>query len=356
MLYNKKCKYCSIDFFTKNKNKRFCNISCSNKYRHKNKPLREKFCVSCGKKIFYKNASKNLYCEECKKKKEIENIAKRKEEKNAIEQQTREFSKNGKTWKIIENTSNIYYNGSEWESNNYGKFKILEKLNKYRLRKNNIKDYIYYLCEFWDGSIVEINCQRIKDGQIKNCYSPSLFGVGYVGQGQWQTKMKGKNTKEYTLFKNILSRCYNNQNKNYKYYGEKGITLDKNLHNFQNFCLMISNLPNYDKWKHDKMEEWCLDKDFVCKKLNISPKIYSKETCIFITKKENTAEMINRNLLTGLTYVGIRVLDNYEEEFTNQNHFAKKWGLDNSHVNSCIHNKRERHKGWVFKIKKECEI
>lgn len=37
---------------------------------------------------------------------------------------------------IVENTSEIFYEGSEWDSNNFGKFKIKGKFEngKYRLR------------------------------------------------------------------------------------------------------------------------------------------------------------------------------------------------------------------------------
>ena len=48
----------------------------------------------------------------------------------------------------------------------------------------------------------------IKSGNVKDPYSPSVYWVGVVGT-KYPTMINGRNTKEYGLWQNMLTRCYN---------------------------------------------------------------------------------------------------------------------------------------------------
>ena len=93
-----------------------------------------------------------------------------------------------------------------------------------------------------------------------------------------------------------------------------------------------------------------LDKDILCQNMNISPKIYSPQTCMFISKKENISEATSRRNLTGLTYIGFSPEGN-EYEFKNQMEFALNHNLSNGLVSACINKTRDQTKGWTFKVK-----
>lgn len=253
-------------------------------------------------------------------------------------------------YKLIKNTSKVYFNGSIWKSNNCGQFKIIGKTNKYRIDKRGYKEYRYYLCEFIDSTVVEAKTSEIKLGKVRNPNYPSICNRGYLGEGEWKFYINQKATKEYSLFRGILNRCYNPKATHYKEYGGEGITLDKKLFNFQKFCNMIIHLPNYDKWKNDKDNTWELDKDILCEKLNIYPKIYSKNTCMFVLQKDNMSERNKRASITGDTYIGISP-NNIIYEFTNIRQFAREHNLYNGHIGRCIKGKANHHKGWTFKIK-----
>ena len=45
----------------------------------------------------------------------------------------------------------------------------------------------------------------IRNGKVKDPYSPSVFGVGIVGN-KYPSKVNGVKTKEYTLWCNVLGR------------------------------------------------------------------------------------------------------------------------------------------------------
>ena len=259
-----------------------------------------------------------------------------------------------KEYKSIENTSKVYYNGSKWESNNCGEFEIIEKTDRHCVDKRGYKEYKYYLCKFKDNTIVEARNSEIKIGKVRNPNHPSLCNIGYLGEGKWEFYINQIATKEYSLFRNIIERCYNPKYTSYINYGGVGITLEKELHNFQKFCNMISQLSNYNKWKNNK-GNWELDKDELCEELNIHPKIYSKNTCKFILQKDNISERNKRVSTTGLVYIGISP-NEIEYEFTNIREFAKKHNLYDTHIGKCIKGEAKQHKGWIFKSKNLFEI
>lgn len=257
-----------------------------------------------------------------------------------------------KQYELIDNTSKVYFNGSVWESNHCGEFEIIGKSNRYTIDKDGYKGYRHYLCKFKDGTIVESKSSEIKLGKVRNPNCPSICEIGFLGEGAWEFYINQKPTKEYSLFHNIINRCYNNKSSSYEHYGGVGVTLDNDLHNFQNFCNMISNLPNYKKWKNSKKKCWHLDKDILCEKLNIHPKIYSSHTCQFIPEKDNISERNQRASITGNTYIGTSPCG-LEYRFKNIKEFARDHNLQDTNIGRCANGKAKTHKGWTFKILEE---
>lgn len=255
----------------------------------------------------------------------------------------------------ITNNSKVYYNGSIWESNKCGEFEIIGKSDRHRIDNRGYKEYKYYFCKFSDGTIVEAKENEIKLGKVRNPNFPSICGRGFLGEGKWKFYINQKATKEYSLFRGILNRCYNPNNPSYEYYGNKGVSLDSELFNFQNFCQALTRLQNYDKWKEDTIGIWQLDKDILCEKYKINPKIYSELTCQFITLSDNMSERNKRESLTGNRYLGIS--PNGEcFEFYNIKEFSRKHFLYDTHVGRCLHGKAKTHKGWKFEIIPQNEI
>jgi len=255
---------------------------------------------------------------------------------------------------LIDNNSKVYFNGTKWNSNNCGEFEIVGKTNRHHMDKRGYPEYKYYLCKFKDGSIVESKTSEIKIGKVRNPNHPSLKNVGFLGVGNWRFYINQTATCEYALFHNIIDRCYNDKNISFKNYGAKGVILDKPLHNFQNFCNMISNLPNYDKWKYNTDEFWELDKDIICEELGIYPKIYSEKTSQFITRQENVSERNKRVSITGLSYEGINK-EGLIFKFTNIREFSKEHDLQDTNVGRCLRGLAISHKGWKFKTLTELE-
>jgi hypothetical protein len=117
---------------------------------------------------------------------------------------------------------------------------------------------------------------NIRKGKFKDKMSPSVFGIGFFGDGEYKTRENGKNTKVYNAWTNMLERCYDEkfQARNPTY---KGCTVDKDWHSYQTFAnWYFENHPTDGK-------DYQLDKDFLVK----GNKIYSADTCCFLTPQQN---------------------------------------------------------------------
>ena len=82
--------------------------------------------------------------------------------------------------------------------------------------------------------------------------NPDIFkrvvaNIGYRGAASYRGF-----EKEYTIWKNILYRCYWDNSNIYKYYGAKGITVDPKWHCFELFLYDLVNMRTYDTFKEAK--------------------------------------------------------------------------------------------------------
>ena len=87
--------------------------------------------------------------------------------------------------------------GKVCKSLNSGDFKII----KY----NNSKDVEIQFSKTGYETTVELG--SIKKGEVKDPYSPSVYGVGILGT-KYPSTINGVRTKEYTLWCSMLQRCY----------------------------------------------------------------------------------------------------------------------------------------------------
>lgn len=138
------------------------------------------------------------------------------------------------------------------------------------------KDIYVYFPEY-DWTWKNAQYQNFKDGKIKCPYEPAIFGVGYIGEGDYKVCENGKVTKVYNTWHNMLRRCYSEkEHKRHPTY--KDCEAYKDWLNFQNYGEWFDN--NYYEVDDEKME---LDKDILFK----HNKIYSPKTCVFVPQAIN---------------------------------------------------------------------
>jgi hypothetical protein len=141
-------------------------------------------------------------------------------------------------------------------------------------RKNN--DIDVYFPEY-DWIAKGVQYQNFKKRNIKCPYERSLYGVGYLGEGDYKVSENGKATRVYTTWRGMLERCYSEEyQKRQPTY--KDCKVNEEWYNFQNFAKWYES--NYYEVEGEIM---CLDKDILVK----HNKIYSSETCIFVPQTIN---------------------------------------------------------------------
>lgn len=160
--------------------------------------------------------------------------------------------------------------GKTFKSNSCGYFEVVSYLSARKVeiafKKTGYKT--------WTRSSLVLS------GEIRDPYSPSCYGVGFIGEGVYTATKKGKHIKAYKCWSHMIERCYSNSFHASNSYKGRSVYVCKEWHNYQNFA----------KWYYDNYKNGLeLDKDIY------GHKLYSPETCCFIPKSINSALTINRS-------------------------------------------------------------
>ena len=209
-----------------------------------------------------------------------------------------------------------------YKSNSFGYFKVVNYIND----KNIEIEFIN------TGSRIVTKIASVKAGCVRDLFAPSACGIGFLGDGKHRASIKGKQTKAHILWSKILMRCYSA-----KYHKEKptykGCTVCDEWHNFQNYAAWHEK--NYIKGYH-------IDKDI--KQRGVVNKIYSPETCLFVTPKENVTEALAKNY-TFISPCG-EITNIY-----NLTKYCRNNNLSRGMMLKVNKGNQELHKGWARYIK-----
>lgn len=142
---------------------------------------------------------------------------------------------------------------------------------------------------------VHTSWRYFRNGNIKNPYYPSVYGVGMVGN-KYPVGENWKDTKEYKAWHHILERCYDNKLKEKRPTYQDAVCCDEWLC-FENFYKWLHSQDNFDKWYFGN--RWAVDKDILVK----GNKVYSPETCCLVPDYINVvfAQRHRGKLPTGVT-------------------------------------------------------
>ena len=155
--------------------------------------------------------------------------------------------------------------GKVCKSLNSGDFKVL----KYNDAKNVEIQFLK------TGFETSANLQHIRNGEVKDPYLPSVYGIGVLGT-KYPSRVNGVLTREYRLWYNMLTRCYSDGFRN-KYPTYEGCEASENLKYYEYFY----------EWCHKQIgfaaDGFELDKDLLIK----GNKVYSEVSCIFIPRDIN---------------------------------------------------------------------
>jgi hypothetical protein len=138
-------------------------------------------------------------------------------------------------------------------------------------------NYDSILIKFEKGDPVHTQWKNFIKGNVRNVYDKSVFGIGFLGEGEYKTWENNRYTPQYIKWKGILERSYSDKHK-IRFPTYIGVTVCDEWHNFQNFAKWYDE--NYYEIDNEVM---CLDKDILIK----GNKIYSPETCVIAPARIN---------------------------------------------------------------------
>lgn len=178
------------------------------------------------------------------------------------------------------------------------------------------------------GYVSFATSRHIRSGEVRDRLFPSVYGVGYLGVGEYRARNQKSFNHYFTTWRSMIQRCYS-ENLHKKYPTYKDCTVCEDWINFQNFAKWYEdNYPNDDK-------EYHLDKDIKIK----GNKIYSPDTCLFVSPFDNISEAsIKEHTFTNPDGVKVNIKN------------LKRYCEENGLNRQCMHNVQSglalTHKGW----------
>lgn len=242
------------------------------------------------------------------------------------------------------NFNKIYY------SNSNGSYKIInEEESSKGIRRVRIK--------FIDtGNERVIALGHALSGEIKDLYKPAVYGIGYMGNARSSNQL-------YVSWSCMMTRCYGKNDPSYSSYGMIGVRVEERWHCFEYFAEDAKLLPGYDKYINDP-RNYQLDKDYLQLNIPKSQRIYSRNTCVFISGADNNnlhALEHNRDNINAMQskYIGVtKSSPNTWSSVIRINSRKYYIGTFNSEVaaaNAYNYFSNKYGKGELIKLHNECE-
>ena len=166
----------------------------------------------------------------------------------------------------------------------------------YKIFNDGTRFRTKFLLNFYDtGYKGYYSKQCILKGMCKDPYYPSILGVACIGlaASRDMTHTKSKPSREYNMWKHMIYRVYDPNNDMYYTYGAIGVSICKRWHCFEYFLQDLPALDNYQLWK-DNPGLYQLDKDLKQQHIPLGQRVYSPQTCMFVTNQQNIIESKQR--------------------------------------------------------------
>ena len=184
-----------------------------------------------------------------------------------------------------------------------------------------------YLCDCGNTHIARANTVTYRAVREQNSELPSCGCV----ELRMKTKHGFRKVKDthpcYRAYGSMMSRCEDSNNPTSKWYKDKGVTVCSEWLNSPEVFVEWSLANGWKPGLH-------IDKDIICEAKGISPKVYSPETCQWVSAKTNVGFSTNRHNFGSHPNVRLsqesvdEILRLYHSgEITNKSELARMYGL-----------------------------
>lgn len=194
--------------------------------------------------------------------------------------------------------------------------------------------YNYYTVRFLQtGNIGEYRKDAVERGEIRDKYAITLCGVGAIGN----IKTRGKYKRYYTIWRNMIMRCYHEENKR-SYFG-KVIVCDR----WKTFEYFYDDIQKIDGWDQELFDSGKLVLDKNIKQRHRDTKVYSKDTCKWVDTSENSSIQDAQQKC----FIAIAP-DGQMFNGDNITAFGREHGLERKQISAVLHGRFKTTMGWKF--------
>nr|DAX84040.1 MAG TPA: hypothetical protein [Caudoviricetes sp.] len=225
--------------------------------------------------------------------------------------------------------------GNTYTNKNGEKFKVVKYSDK-RSKSGNKFVVISFLD---NGYTYDVDPVQIRRGMVKNRYAKSIYGIASIGN----VKMV-KHKRAYNIWYKVICRCYYNQCKAYQHYGARGVSVCDEWLVFENFVKDYKLIDGYDEELFEA-GLLVLDKDLKQSKTNTCNKVYSKDTCTWMSLSFNSSLASQDSKV--LSFIAIDP-NGIEHHVTGIKKFCREHDFVHQRVLECLRQTRNQYRGWKF--------
>lgn len=205
------------------------------------------------------------------------------------------------------------------------RFDSLVVVNKTGEKRNG---HVVWRCQCDCGNMCDVIAGHLRSGHTKSCgcYRKEFK----VTHG---CTKRGNVTTEYKAWSHAKDRCLNQNDRRYKDYGARGITMHPDfINSFELWLAEVGPRPG-PEYSIDRIDN---DGD------------YTYGNMRWATAKEQ-ANNTSRNKW----FNACNESTNEQIEGNSQTAFAERYGLDSRRISECLNGIRKQTKGWMFRYSKE---
>ncbi len=180
------------------------------------------------------------------------------------------------------------------------------------------------------GVHIERRASHVKASKTSLCKACIMKGT--------MTKHGDFGTRLYNIWSSMIQRCTNPKNKEFKWYGAKGVFVHESWLKYEEFRdWALSN---------GYQDDLVIDKDILCDELNRTVKSYEPDTCQWITALENGDYSMKDKVKPVSQY---ELDGSFVASYKSHNEAAKQTGLSQSNISAVVRGDRKQTGGYLWR-------